>query len=260
MPAPKQPFQPGGASLDQVVARLLFLRTVQNLAPHVVNELAKEARSAFVELERVYAATVESAVLTELARVLPEANRLQTKLAGWGERYHLTGAPWIIDAALKYLKHYDPASPSALPFASSGAVGYWVPSPEIQNFPAYRPDVESASEFWARTQSHVQQQEQSYRRGGLKPAPYRPNLEKHIEWLVRFQVLEVRYEELEIGKDAKDPSEVRKYTKAVAELLPLKRCIEKRRKAEEKTLSLEEDPAVILYRREKERKGQPLKK
>lgn len=222
MPGTVQPFRASGdGNVDRAIARVMFLRAVEHRAPQFVRDL-ETLSPPWVALAATYPGTITLDAVRQISPVLHPAKILSDALGKWAETKALHRDDWILEAALKYLGTLDSSTATARdPFGASAFVGYWTPAPTLAA-PQYRPDVETWEQYIGseRMASYRAEIESSYRANGWDVGKDRQQAERHLGWLVQFQVLGERYAAIAHGALA-SPKTVRREVGHFAKLLGL---------------------------------------
>jgi hypothetical protein len=200
MPGPARPFRSGKPREDRSLlrARFDFLRAVDAVAPHVVDDLVRDVGPA----HRTLANTLASAGWTgafslNMLRIIPHSEALVTALVSWGEASHLLAPDdWILNHALRYLRQASGWDDHAgrLPFSATCSLSYWDPAPTATP-PTYDPAEKTGKEYLARVKKYMTAVETQYQAAGWVPGsiPVNP---RDLLWLVQHQVLRMKYGEI----------------------------------------------------------------
>ena len=128
-------FQEPGAPGFRHTARSLFLDTIQQLVPEVVDELAGDPYTYYLPLRQLgvdHGQGVHGlqswADLMECETGDPNVPRLQQSLRAWAERWHLT-SPWCLDVAVMTLHVWEYPGYKGLGWEDDRWVGDWSKEP-----------------------------------------------------------------------------------------------------------------------------------
>lgn len=193
-PAPKRPFRskPGRGDSFTTDFRSQFFRAVDEVAP----ELAAQMVQALGPVFKGLAERLSEGDLSSFAWIAREQKEFMTAWREWGQPYGLDQDSWILNHALiflpAFLKNPD------IPPSFGGApvlVAYPIPGQEItpvgrQITPPgpYRVDLETRAEYFKRVSQYADLVEKVARTTGWEPAPAKPQAQRHLRWLARFQV------------------------------------------------------------------------
>lgn len=250
--------------------RQAFLRKVESVAPHVLQDLldnilpvyrgavTEGAIPALWQWDRPRWEAVEPAQY-------PHTARLRTEILSWGTRYCLTD-DWLLDVALRtvwerYVREQEsgerrdelaqvrvryeqegrppgqleaaekalqptpaPAGFATVPFADIEPVTpfvfeheQWVPW--WRTWADYEAELRTAFERVLREYRRARETEAVQR--GLRPSPEKRDIDRHLAWLVQFQVKGQTYNAIAKGSDGADLRNVQRAIKDMARLLGL---------------------------------------
>ncbi len=201
-------FQEPGAPGLRHTARLLFLETIGQLVPELVDELAGDPYTYYLPLGQLGVDDGQGghrlqswADLVEWEARNPNVPRLQQSLRAWAERWHLT-SPWCLDFAVMTLHVWE------YPGYKGLADTFYVLDDHEQHFVfrhhGWSVQRESYSAFLREIEQAFADQLAAYRKHisglararGLVDVPEKRQLAAHCKWAVLFQVKELGWTDI----------------------------------------------------------------
>jgi hypothetical protein len=201
--------------MAQYVLRRAFLRKVDEIAPGVCRDLLDSVFSAYRNASSTDHLFVRWNLLSEKRSSF--AKELREALRAWGRRHNLTD-DWLFDIALRTLSNWQeweeatrergdsedpwhPTRPSSFadPLFVDIACGdfrfrhdAWVPTWE----PWQEYHHAARAKFEEALRQYREEQERIAKQGGFVLSPEKREIERHLEWLVRFQVTNWTYKKI----------------------------------------------------------------
>jgi hypothetical protein len=191
---------------DNWVARIWFLNAISCFAPHVYDEMIA-----------IGMGVSENDSPDDTERPVPNA------IANWAVRRQIS-YPWVLSAAVGTLRTI-----AAMPelrcrrgWHSVPITVRWEPHFPIEG---WNPVKERETQFRGRIEAHIAAVRIQMESLGYQTTPEKRNVEKHVEWLVRYQVEGWSWDQILAADDRlqdADVSTIRKAVTAAARLVGIK--------------------------------------